>query len=532
MSDPRLTAGWRLGAETVWLPTAGEMAELDRDATTGGATTERALIEAAGREIAHRIGERWPEGRVGAVAGGGHNGADALVALRCLKAWGREVFVVQAGPSLPEPDVLSGWPIQPAGVDELPALGAGASVLIDGILGTGLSGPPRSPQAAVIEAVNELGRPVVAVDGPSGADLTSGAVCGACVRATLTVSLGWPKLGLLRYPTRRFAGDIVAVEIGFPPPRAAFGARAITGRWVRRLLRPRAPDAHKRQAGYLTLVAGREGMAGAAVLAARAALRGGVGILRIVSDPRNREIVQRSVPGAIFVSWDDAEEVAKAVRWAGAVAIGPGLGRGPESRDLVERILAEREERPALLDADGLSVWEGEAEVLAGWLTDRDVITPHPGELARVLGRPVADVTDDPPARARSTAELLGCGVLLKGAPSVFALAGEPLRVATLGGGALAAGGTGDVLTGLIGAGLAAGMNAADASTEALFLSALAAMDSAEPVGHIAEDLPDRLPAARATVAGLPETAGGAVFFALDSAERSGAGAIGRSERS
>lgn len=511
---------WRGAAEVVWLPTADEMATLDRAATAGGATTERALIEAAGREVAHRIAARWPEGRVVAIAGRGHNGADALVALRCLAAWGREVVAVQAGPTLPEPDVLAGWALRMVGVEALPSLAANATVLIDGILGTGLSGPPRDPQAAVIEAVIASGRPVVAVDGPSGADLSTGAVAGACVRASLTVCLGWPKLGLLCYPAREFAGDIEAVEIGFPPPRESFGARAITARWVKAMLPARAPDAHKRDAGYLTLVAGREGMAGAAVLAARAALRGGVGILRVVSDPRNREILQRAVPGAIFVAWDDGSEVEASIRWADAIAMGPGLGRQAAARELVEAVFALREERPIVLDADGLSVWAGRAGDLADCLAGGDVVTPHPGELGRVLDIPVPEVTADPRGQARSAANRLGCAVLLKGAPSLLARSGEPLRVATLGGGALAAGGTGDVLTGLVGAGLAAGMEAMDAATAALFLSGLAAAESAEPVGHIAEDLPDRLPEARVAVSGLGAPVGGPVLFALEAAGR------------
>ncbi len=506
--------GWRAGAETVLLPTAAEMASLDAEAVASGATTERTLIEAAGREVARRLQARWPDGRVLAVAGSGHNGADTLVAARTLSAWGREVAAFRAGSDAPEPDVLSGWPLDLQPVERLPAATAGATVLVDGLLGTGLTGAPREQQALLIDRLNEMGIPIAAVDGPSGANFTTGAVEGACVRAALTVCLGWPKLGLLRHPAREYCGDIEAVEIGFPPPAVPMAARAITGRWVARMLVPRAPDAHKGRAGYLTLVAGQEGMAGAAVLAARAALRGGIGILKVVSDPANREILQEAVPGAIFVSWADGEAVDEAVRWAGAVAVGPGLGRAEARYGLVRRVLATRESRPAVVDADGLSVWAGRLEELTGLLAPNDVVTPHPGELARVLDRPLSDVVADPPAIARETAELLGCVVTLKGVPSLVAEAEAPLRVATVGGPALAAGGTGDVLTGLLGAYLGGGMASADAASAALFVSGLAAETSAEPVGHVAADVPDRLPWVRSLVSELGTSVEGPVIFA------------------
>lgn len=505
---------WRHAAETVWLSTADEMAELDRRATSSGAIPERALIESAGREVARLVQARWPAGPVVALAGSGHNGADALVALRCLKAWGRPVRAVACGTGPPEPDVLAGWDIPLEETGDLPEALERAAVLIDGILGTGVAGPARAPQAAAIRKANVSGLPIVAVDGPSGADFTTGGVPGECVRAALTVSLGWPKLGLLRHPARGLCGDIVAVEIGFPPPEAPLGARAITAPWVRRaMLRPRPLDAHKGKAGYLALVAGQAGMAGAAVLAARAAVRGGAGIVRVVSDPRNREILQSSVPEALFIPWDEAAAVRESVAWCHAVALGPGLGRGPERRALAERVLAEREGRPALVDADGLNLWAGETEELARLLGGHALLTPHPGELARLLEVSVSDVLADPPARAREAADRLRCTVLLKGSPSLVAREGEPLRVSTTHTPALATGGTGDVLTGLAGAYLAAGAEPADAGAAALFLSGLAAASAPAAIGHAASDLPDRIPAFRRLVeAPFASTWGGVLF--------------------
>ncbi len=328
---------WAAGAETVWLPTAAEMGDLDREAVATGATTERTLIEAAGREVAVRVQAHWPEGPVVAVVGRGHNGADALVALRTLHSWGRDVSAILASTAAPDPDVLIGWDLPLQKPENLPAACAGAAVLIDGILGTGVTGAPREPQASVIEQINQYGIPVAAVDGPSGADFSTGEVAGSCIRAALTVSLGWPKIGLLRHPARDHCGRIECVEIGFPPPTTTIGARAITGRWVARTLIGRAANAHKGRAGYLVLLAGQAGMAGAAVLGARSALRGGVGILKVVGDPANREVLQRACPGAIYVSWEDDEERREAVQWSGALAIGPGLGRASDRRVLVEQ---------------------------------------------------------------------------------------------------------------------------------------------------------------------------------------------------
>ncbi|MDP2496710.1 MAG: NAD(P)H-hydrate epimerase, partial [Candidatus Palauibacterales bacterium] len=159
-----------LGAREVWLPTAEEMAEMDRRAVESGAIPERGLIESAGREIAHQVADLVPDGPVVALAGSGHNGADALVALRTLSAWGRPVRAVQCGSAPPEPDVLRGWDIELLPAERMEEACSGAAVILDGILGTGVRGAPRSPQAEYIERANALEVPVAAVDGPSGMD--------------------------------------------------------------------------------------------------------------------------------------------------------------------------------------------------------------------------------------------------------------------------------------------------------------------------------------------------------------------------
>ncbi len=512
LADLPKSEWWRASASEVWLPTAAEMSTLDSEAVSSGTISERALIESAGREIAHLVQQFFPHGPVAAIAGSGHNGADALVALRTLHSWGRTTLAFKAGRRAPDPDVLTGWELGLRPVSEL-SDAAGCAVLLDGILGTGLRDAPREEAAAAITAVNALGVPLVAVDVPSGVDASTGAVSGVCVRADLTICLGWPKLGLLRPPAREASGDVVAVEIGFPPP-PPMSSKAITGRWLAERLPEDSSRRTKSDAGYVALVAGCEGMAGAAVLAARAAIRGGAGVVRIVSHPANREIVQKTVPGAVWASWDSDEDVGAALEWAHAIVVGPGLGRDAEAKRLIERVLSSAGARPIVVDADGLSVWEGSADQLPGQVPPSAVLTPHPGEMARILDRPIESILSDPFATVAEASEKFGCTVVLKGDPTVVAASGEPLHVATTRGPALAAGGTGDVVAGLTGALLASGLAGHVAAAGALLLTGLAARQG-PAVGHTAEDLPDNLRAARAAVAGLEKERGGSVLFAL-----------------
>src|SRR5690606_23846063 len=228
---------------------------------------------------------------------------DGLVALRTLAAWGRSVRAVAAG-DRPDPDpLLRGWEV-PTIRDEEDARRAvaAADVVLDGILGTGTRGAPRPRQARAIEAVNAARGAVVALDLPSGVDASTGAAAGPAVRARVTVALGWPKLGTLVGEGRALRGRLVAVEIGFPPvPDGWFGAALLTPAWAAAIRPRRALDTHKYRVGTVLVVAGRPGMAGAAVLAARAALRAGAGLVHVASAAENRGVLQAAAPEAIFV---------------------------------------------------------------------------------------------------------------------------------------------------------------------------------------------------------------------------------------
>ncbi len=505
---------WRTPAIEVWLPTGREMVAIDRVATESGGAEERVLIEAAGREIARSLVRRWPDGPVCALVGSGHNGADALAAGRTLLTWGRDVRFVLVGSREPTPDARSGWPIELESLNSFCDSPPTSGVLLDGILGTGGSGAPRPEQATLIELVNRLELPVVSIDGPSGADMTSGAIPGACIRAKLTVCLGWPKFGLLREPARSRCGTIEAVEIGFPPLDPLPRARVVTARWVQSMLLSRSPDAHKGSSGYLLLASGDQGMAGAAILAARAAYRAGAGIVRIAGHPANREIIQSSVPGAVFESW--SEDVSQAVAWSHALAIGPGVGRGADRQSLVVGLLQSRSSRPVVIDADALNAFEEDPAGLASLLTEHDVMTPHPGEMARLLGHSVEHILADPLAAVQQAIDSFGCTVVLKGSPTLIGDPAGPVRVASTGGSALAVGGTGDVLTGAIGAYLAAGYTGADASSVATLLTGIAAGEVSMDIGLVAEDIPDGIPAARQAVVALGARPSSPVLYLSD----------------
>lgn len=461
------------GRADVALPTAAEAAAADESARERFRVPDRVLMENAGRAAALVLQRLHPRGRIVGVAGSGNNGGDLLVMLRVLRAWGRDVAIAAAGSKPPDPALAHGYDMTTleSGTDADGAL-AGAAVVVDGMLGTGSSGVPRGRVAEWIDRINAAGRPVLALDLPSGVDASTGRVEGRVIDAAITVSFGWPKLGLLLQPARRWCGRLVAVEIGFPPDCVAARAWAITPDWARQRLPRREPDAHKGVAGRLLVLAGSTGMGGAAALAAEAALRAGVGLVRFTSSSDNRVVLQTLVPEATFLGWSDLREADVAPMHA--VVAGPGLGTTAAARTALVRALELTGERPVLLDADALNMLGtgGLERVAAGRPV---VITPHPLELSRLTGDPVNDILADSPEAARSAARRFGCVVLLKGQPSIVAAPDGTLLVSTVGSSDVAAAGMGDQLAGTVGAMLAAGRDPLTAAGLGLFLSGRAA---------------------------------------------------------
>jgi len=490
----------------VGAPTGLESAEFDRFAIEELGVPQSTLMENAGRSAAMVIQRLFPRGHVTALVGTGNNGGDALVVLRNLAAWGRPVTAILVGERGEQESLLHGWGIRTlldtdfqGDSTRLAGELAGTEILVDGVLGTGISGPPRERQAFVIRAMNQSDAAVVALDVPSGVDAVTGAIAGDAVLARVTVAFGGAKLGTLLHPGRRLVGRLVVVEIGFPPlAEETFRGTLITPGWVSLRLPRRDPDTHKNAVGALLLVAGRPGMAGAAILAARAALRAGVGFLRVASPPENRGILQEAVPEAVYVDASDDKALAEAVEASRALGVGPGLGTDQGARGLLSSVLGSAGNRPLLVDADALNLLSmGYGPSLAEVGRERDVIlTPHPGEMARLTGVEPKEVTARRPEIALGVAMDTGCHVLLKGMPSLVATPASRLYVDTVGSSDLAAAGMGDVLSGVISAFLAQGCLPHEAASLGLFTSGRAAARTSLGVSLTPEDVVEGLPGA------------------------------------
>ncbi|MFQ5537429.1 MAG: NAD(P)H-hydrate dehydratase [Gemmatimonadota bacterium] len=492
------------GRAVVPAPTGPQSAEFDRYAIEDVGVPQPVLMENAGRSAALLLHRLHPEGPVVGVVGAGNNGGDTLVLLRSLAAWGREVRAVLAADRPEEEGLLHAWALPTVRDTELDDTGwaavlGRAAVVVDGILGTGVRGAPRKRQARAIVEVNRARRPVVAMDIPSGVDSETGAVPGEAVRADVTVAFGAPKLGSLLHPGRARVGRLLAVEIAFPPMEAAAASgMVITPAWAQARLPVRPPDTHKNAVGRVLIVAGREGMAGAGVMAARAAFRAGAGLVQICSSSSNREIFQAAVPEAIFIHADDDESLDAALQEAHAVAAGPGLGTDAQAAALLARVL-EGPAVPTVLDADALNlVAAGSVPPLPEIAADRPLlVTPHPGEMARLTGKDPHDIRSARLHVVRDCAAEWGCSVLLKGAPSLVARPRDAVLVDGGGSSDLAVAGMGDVLTGVCGSLLAQQVPATVAGAVALYLSgraaALADLGPGLTPGDVVEHLPPAL---------------------------------------
>ena len=497
--------GVSYGALVVEAPLASEAASFDAHAIEEIGVPQPVLMETAGRQAAQLVQRIFPEGPVVGLVGGGNNGGDALVALRTLQSWGRPVRAVLTSERGRDDPRLHGWDVPMSGPSlSGPNLAPGdqseslardlvGTVVLDGMLGTGLRGAPRADVAACIRAINRAEtRAVVALDAPSGANGNDGTVPGEAVRADLTICFGWPKLGILLHPARALAGRILAVEIGFPPVSEPEWARVITPLWARRALPRRHADTHKNQVGSLCLLAGWT-MAGAGVLAVRAAFRAGCGLVRVVGHHSLRSALLEACPEAIWIDGGESSQVEAAVEASAVLAAGPGLGTGAEARAVFQRFLEARSRQPLVVDADALTLLsEGERPQLEGPV----LVTPHPGEMSRLMGTSVASVQSDRPAAARDLARSSGWTVLLKGAPSLVSGPEGPLMVSMLGTSDLAVAGMGDVLTGTAASLAAQGLDVGDAAALALHVTGQAARRSGLGASLTPSDVVDGLAAA------------------------------------
>ena len=511
--------------------TGAQMRDADRRAIEGMGIPSLDLMERAGAGVAACLVEevlsRGPR-PVLVVCGKGNNGGDGLVAARHLarlghrprsvvlaaqrdlspEAWAQLSAARSAGLSVEEIEDDAGWTRVASSLSP-------DTVVVDAILGTGVRRATLGLLARVIEDVNASGATVVSIDLPSGIDADTGAVPGPAVLAHRTYTLCRPKMGLVVEPGASHAGTFRVIDIGIPED--AVSALRSDVAWMdrdaaRRLLPPRPPAAHKGTMGHLLGVAGSRGKSGAAVLLARAALRSGAGLVTIATAKSVQPIVAAAQAEAMTeplaesragtLSSRAAGPVGKLLASRDALAMGPGLGTTREAVAAVRAIVAKLT-RPAVLDADALNAFASGPKLRARRVPL--VLTPHPGEAARLLRTTAASVQSDRFGAVRGLAAATGAVVVLKGRRSLVASPDGRVAVNSTGNPGMATGGTGDALTGILGALLARGLTAFDAARLATYVHGGAgdvAVASSGVEGMIAGDLVDALPQAWRDVAG------------------------------
>jgi ADP-dependent NAD(P)H-hydrate dehydratase / NAD(P)H-hydrate epimerase len=492
---------------------AAAMREADRRASGDHRIPSILLMERAGLAAAREILAAYPARRRAVVAvGRGNNGGDGMVVARHLAEARWEVAVVSADGAPPGDgdagvmtEIAGTLGIRAARADSPEVVWDGA-VVVDALLGTGAQGAPRAAEAAVIGRISSAGGPVVALDLPSGVEADTGRVAGAAVRAEITVTFHGDMPGLRVAPGAGHAGRVVVADIGIPGAVAVPAAAWLSSEATLAAAPRKAATSDKYGSGAVLVIGGSPGLTGAPCLTARATLRAGAGLAVAAVPAAVQAVVAGHLTEVMSAALPDEDghlapaSVEEAVRQsgrAGAVALGPGLGRA-EATTRAVRALLERLERPLVLDADGL--WHLGADPV-GALAARPaptVLTPHAGEAGRLLGWERTRVEAERLAAASALAEATGAVVVLKGAGTIVARPGGAAVVDSVGTPALATAGTGDVLTGVVAAFLAAGLPPADAAALAVVAHGRAGALAGAGDGTVASDVVEALPRALA----------------------------------
>jgi ADP-dependent NAD(P)H-hydrate dehydratase / NAD(P)H-hydrate epimerase len=488
---------------------AEEMRATDRWAIKERGVPSLQLMEVAGRAVAEAAAEVARSSTASIVCGKGNNGGDGLVAARVLRETGFEVEALLLAPG----DQLSddakanlehfdgARHVEPAAI---PASIDGAGVVVDAIFGTGFAGSPRDPAASAIDAMNEAGAPVVATDIASGVNASSGEVEGKAVAADVTVTMQAPKLGHWIAPGKEHTGELRVAPIGIPEGAPTEPKAGLVHPRVLELLPHRAAGSTKFTSGQVVVVGGSRGLTGAVCLAAMGAIRAGAGYATVAVPAdleRIFEIKLTEVMSIGCASRDGrlrpaaSERILGATRRAASVVLGSGMSREQGTQRLA-RELTERIEAPLVIDADGLNAYAGRIDAL----TERSrpfVLTPHAGEMGRLLDRDSKEIDARRAESAREAARRSGGIVLLKGDDSIIT-DGERLAVNRVSSPQLATAGTGDVLSGMIAALIARGLEPFAATCAAVLAHSRAGRAAGGRVGHdsvIAGDVIDSIPA-------------------------------------
>jgi len=508
----------------MYLVTASEMQAMDRRTIESGGIPGIELMENAGRGATRFLLDYFPEATrssIGIIAGKGNNGGDGFVIARYLSQKGIQVSVyLLAKSSAIKGNAAANLKLlAPLGIPviELPDEKSFSNhqsdmqhldLWVDAILGTGLKSDVRGYYRDVITMINSLKKPVFAVDIPSGLNSDTGQPCGACIHAQATATFGFAKTGHVLQPGATFTGSLNIVDIGIPDPIAEeIGPQQyqLTTDQIRNYFQPRKPDTHKGRTGHLLVIAGSTGKTGAAAMTAMAAMRSGAGLVSLGVPQCINAILEGQVLEAMtepLPDMDDGrlgesafEPILELAVAKQCIALGPGLGQAKGTQILVNRIIQESPV-PLVIDADGLNNLAGQSQILQK-LKVPAILTPHPGEMARLMETTVATVQADRLQSARNFALEFNVHVVLKGAGTVIAHPDGSAYINTTGNTGMAAGGMGDVLTGVIAGLITQGFRPDTAARSGVYLHGAAADTLAEsigPVGFLASEVMHAVP--------------------------------------
>lgn len=469
---------------------AAEIRRLDEAAIAGGIPGMQ-LMKCAGRAAFDLLLERFPAAELITIyCGSGNNAGDgyvlaALAAQRCLA-----VQVIQVGAA----DKLAGdarrayefalqerVTMQPFGATVMPRTG----VIVDALLGIGLTGEPKDRFATAIEQINSARLPVLALDVPSGLNADTGAVPGVAVHAQVTITFIGLKRGLLTGRGPAFCGEVHLAGLDIPADlyrRSAPLAKRLVLNELLQRLSPRAADAHKGDFGHVMIIGGDTGFGGAALMAAEAAARTGAGLVSIATRPEHVPAILARRPEVMACGVISGQELEPWLARPTVLVVGPGLGRSPWSEQMLQQ--AVKSGLPMILDADALNILAAGRVIPVGTKRENWLLTPHPGEAARLLGVNTADVQADRYAFVQAIQQRYGGAVILKGAGSLVASKNSLPGVVIEGNPGMATGGMGDVLSGILGGLLAQGLNLGDTAQLGACLHAAAADLAADEVGQ------------------------------------------------
>ncbi|RJQ65384.1 MAG: NAD(P)H-hydrate dehydratase [Desulfobacteraceae bacterium] len=512
----------------MYLVTAEEMREMDRKTIVSFGLSGRLLMEAAGRGAFECLLKEFPyllKGgaacRVGVAAGRGNNGGDGFVIARHLARTGVRVTVYllaarseAAGDAAENLHLLEPLKIPVVEIKHAEEFDAAKSDMqqndlwIDAILGIGLKSDVKGYFKEVIRFLNSLEKPVFAVDIPSGLNSDTGQPCGICIRAKATATFAFPKIGHFLYPGAEYTGKLHIVDIGIPShivEEIGPAQRILTPPDIQAELIRRDPDAHKGRTGHLLVLSGSVGKTGAAAMTALSAIRSGAGLVTLgiaeslnpIAETLVLEAMTVPLPeyGQGYIGESAFEPVMELLKGKQCLAIGPGIGTAPETARLMHRLIRKCPV-PMIIDADGLNNLAGHTKILKETRIPM-ILTPHPGEMARLTGTPAGEIQKDRIRTAREFAVSHGVHVVLKGARTVIAHPDGTACVNPTGNPGMASGGMGDVLTGIIAGLVAQGYSIESAARVGVYLHGAAAdtlSRSIGPFGFLASEVMNAVP--------------------------------------